>query len=166
MNIAIILVIELFFFSCKNKGELRIYQIPKSENIDTSKNENEISINRTRYFLISGDLPDRDKLLSVVDNFVASNCTDSSQKFYRNDMMFFKESTETNLHNIEEDPNKLDDAYAQEHDLIFFYSCRTDRPALRTEFREGNVINSDGHATFEHIHNVPNPERTKAEHKK
>jgi hypothetical protein len=156
------LIVGVIILSCNSKMELKIYPIPKSDKIDTFRNSDKLVLIKTRYFIISGTLSDRNRLLNFVDSFASRNYDDSVKKYPQYEMFFYKESDETNLRNIQENPRKLDDAYAQQHDLILIYSWLGGDPPIRDEFEDGGRINEKGKLTIKDVYHLPSPTRLKS----
>jgi hypothetical protein len=62
-------------------------------------------------------------------------------------MMFYRASPETNLENIQNDRKKLDDACAQEHDLISVYEWYQGGKLSKFEYPDAKIIDPKGKFT-------------------
>jgi len=140
-----ILFILMMLFSCKSDDEIKIFHIANADFIDTVKSSNKPLYNKISYFIINGNISNKSKLSNVVDSFAVHTSREQmNAEFNEYSMMFYKESPETNLGNIRKDPKKLDDVYAQQHDLILVYSWANNRNPIKYEYKNGEIINPKG----------------------
>jgi hypothetical protein len=132
---------------CCKSQPLTIVPLDMLNVIDTLKDERGIAINRADYYLIKGYKPNKNAL-QLIDSFAASKRNSVSEEYAHYDICFYKESKQTTIKNILENP-KITAIYSLQHDLIYDYSWINGKFVTRYRFRNGAMIEPKGKITLE-----------------
>lgn len=140
IQVLVLCLFTVFFLSgCKNNKPIVIQQFyPFNKMADTSLDRGNVRTYKEEYFLVS-NFKDDEKSLFSIDSFVYKHISAELLKFNTYVMVFYKESSRTNLKKISENPRELD-RYSAEHDLIFDYIWLDAKFDGRLRIKDGERI--------------------------
>jgi hypothetical protein len=95
-------------------------------------------INKGAYFLVK-DYEDSPEALKFIEKFIEKNRDKDFASFDNYSMIFYKESSKTNLEEIKLNPKSWDH-YSNEHDRIFEYLWHKGKFAARYKLKNGLLI--------------------------
>lgn len=133
-------------------ASISITRIPAFKETDTSLNDDKMLIYKNELFLVTNFVDDS-MSVKALDSFVARTRETDIGHYTQYKMIFYKESSETNMKNIAENRRILD-RYSQQHDMIYAYEWwKGDTFFLKKKFVNGDWINppQKGQATIEDV---------------
>lgn len=89
-------------------------------------------------FLVSGYV-DNSKTRMAIDSFIDKNKRGNFLKYMQYEMIFYKESSETNPKNIIANP-RIIDRYSQQHDLIYASKWMGGKHLVTEKWKNGDII--------------------------
>ncbi|MFN8247453.1 MAG: hypothetical protein U0T68_00730 [Ferruginibacter sp.] len=120
----------------QNNCRLTIVQIFPYK--DSSLSLNYSKIDKIEYFIIKG-YRDSDDCDAQVDIYVKSAKNTLWDKFKSYQMVFYKESNNTNESSIRNNPKVLD-RYSQDNDWVFLFTWNYGRFAKKFKIKNGEII--------------------------
>lgn len=116
--------------ACRQK-ELFFLPLSLHEKVDSSIARS----SRVQYFIVRGFSNDKE-CLRQVDAFAEKSKSSDYANFPQYEIVFYKESDQTNLNNIAKDPRVID-RYSQEHDEVLSYKWSNGKFISRQTIKDG-----------------------------
>ncbi|MEO7047693.1 MAG: hypothetical protein ABI091_20510 [Ferruginibacter sp.] len=151
-KLALIILPICFLISCSQLSSRNISVVPlKMLNyLDTISNDGKaLTIFKTEFYLIKAYSASK-KTDQYIDSFIMKNKDTYLGKYSSYKMVFYKESSETNLENIASHP-KIIDRYSQEHDLVYDYTWSNGKFVYRYKFKNGEIIDPKNHVIVKDV---------------
>lgn len=139
--VKVIIILTGLLQSCLPQKPIVIAEFSTySKPIDTTISRGKEMIYFNGFFLVS-NYKDSKKIALQLDSFVQAytskkNYPQSTEeiRFY-----FYKETSKTNLIEIERNPREVD-RYSNEHDLIYYYAVKLNKEMVREKYKNGEII--------------------------
>jgi hypothetical protein len=157
----LIWVFGIVLFSCNFneklkpnvKPSLAIVKLSNLSWIDSSKTDTGFRIAKFDYFLVKCDGFDSDEIKTGIDHFAKDLEARSPCRYAQCDMLYFKETGETNEKKLKDDKDLID-TYSTKHDLIWLYDWSYNKLIGVSQYSNGLIVNPK--ATI-FIQDLPNP---------
>lgn len=129
----------LTFWSCSNaQKKLIIVPLHSLENIDTSQFRGKMAISKMSFYLVQGYKNNKVTERSI-DDFVHRNKDSNWLNYSQYQVIFYKESNETNVKNIKAFPRVIV-RYSQDHDWIYSYKWSDGQFLYKWKIKNGKII--------------------------
>jgi len=127
-------------YSCKSqKTEITIIPNPVFSEVDTFvTSAGNTVIDKNDYFLVKGNIGDKQKLRNMIDSFARSNISKDCKNYSNYLMFFYKESSNVNEKEIQkENPQYRYKIfiYNKDEDYIASFSCWNSMPSKNIDFQ-------------------------------
>jgi hypothetical protein len=107
------------------------------DHLDTMIDRGSIVLNKSEFYLVKG-YEEKKQFSRYIDSF-AMKLDSNAKKYTDYNIIFYKESSETNRKNIIAYP-RIIDRYSQEHDWIYQYSWSNGKFLLKWKIKNGEII--------------------------
>jgi len=145
-----LLGLTLFLYSCTSaQKEITIEPLKMLNNIDTFMDRGKMVISKFDYYLIS-NYRDNKRTQNFIDSFVQQHKDSSIAKYSHYNIVFYRESSETNVKNILANPRVID-RYSQENDWIYSYHFINGKFLSRWKVKKGEIIEPKNNIVVEDI---------------
>ncbi|MDA9555321.1 hypothetical protein N9R54_03715 [Pelobium sp.] len=142
LKISMIVLFGLMGLCCK-KQDIQFIPIHSLDYENEANNGFRTFKNKGKYYIIRGYDGSKDTE-KAIDNFVSKNKDKGWQEFDNYKISFYKESSETNLENIQND-SKVIYRYSNENDLVFEYNWSRGGSIGKFKIKNGQIIEPKGH---------------------
>lgn len=130
-------VIAISLCSCKTEP-LLITPLEMLSRVDTPSFDGKKVSTKVDVYLVSG-YDDNSKTRIAIESFIDKNKKDNFLKYMQYEMIFYKESSETNPKNIIANP-RIIDRYSQKHDLIYASIWMGGKHLVTEKWKNGEII--------------------------
>lgn len=142
INFFCIICITLLFPSCERKNKpLDIVEVKRLSIVETMTIDGKNYPSKFQYYIIK-DYSDDSLTAQGIRKFISTQLPVDLKKYNQYGMIFYKESAETNIDNINKNP-RIIDRYSQNHDMVLYSEWNFGKFFITRKYRNGKTIPSD-----------------------
>ncbi|MDB5232775.1 MAG: hypothetical protein JWN76_3580 [Chitinophagaceae bacterium] len=135
MRVIFFIITGMSIVTCKKLSKINFLQIPSLSLNDVRIDRGEKVVNKAESFLIQRNIDDVHK----IDVYAKAYNDSHNNNCAHFDILFYKESSKTNLDNIKLNPRVVD-RYSNDNDLLYQYEWIRGKFAARLKFRNGEIV--------------------------
>ena len=146
--VSVVLIVTLFGCGSREKRKpsekppITIVSLPALSWTDTLKGDTGVRLAKFDYYLVKCDGFDSSGIRAGIDRFARNIQATQPNSYAQYNMLFFKESEETNEKNLVADKDIID-AYSTKHDLIYEFVWNYNELIGIYKYSNGLIINPE-----------------------
>lgn len=142
-------LISFFYISCFAPKEISIIPLDMLNYVDTFTDRGEKIKFKSDFYLVK-NYSDNRRNLFLIDSFVEKNKSKGLDTFTQYGIIFFKESSKTNIQSILLNP-KVIDRYSNNNDKIFQYNWSKGKFLSKFKIKKGKIVEPKNDIIIEDI---------------